>query len=60
MSKRVEVTITVGTRKMTLEGPEDFVRMEVERFATLPDLEKNQSALMPPGRRRYLRAERCN
>jgi hypothetical protein len=33
--KRIEVTITVGDRRVTLEGPEDFVREEVERLAGL-------------------------
>lgn len=32
MSKRVDVTITFGDRKISLEGPEDFVRTEVERL----------------------------
>jgi hypothetical protein len=30
---RITVTLTIGDRTMTLEGPEDFVRQEVERFA---------------------------
>jgi hypothetical protein len=38
MAKRIEVTVTVGDRKVKLEGPEDFVREEVERFANLPPL----------------------
>ena len=33
MPNKIEVTITIGDRKLTLEGPEDFVRSEVERFA---------------------------
>jgi hypothetical protein len=33
MAKRIEVTITIGDRKVTLEGPEEFVREEIERFA---------------------------
>jgi hypothetical protein len=36
MTKIIEVTITIGDRKITLEGPEDFVRQEVERFANAP------------------------
>lgn len=36
MPKTVIVTITVGNRRITLEGPEDFVRGEVRRF-TAPD-----------------------
>jgi hypothetical protein len=32
MSKRVNVTITLGDRKISLEGPEDFVRAEIERL----------------------------
>jgi hypothetical protein len=30
--RRVEVSITIDDKKVTLEGPEDFVREEVERF----------------------------
>jgi len=34
MTKRVEVTVTLdGGRRVTLEGPEDFVRGEVQRLA---------------------------
>lgn len=36
MSKRVEVTLTFGDRKISLEGPEDFVRTEVERLVRGP------------------------
>jgi hypothetical protein len=36
MVKRVEVTLTIGDRKISLEGPEDFVRAEVERFVHGP------------------------
>lgn len=35
MTKRIEVGLTIGDRKVTLEGPEDFVREEVERLANL-------------------------
>jgi len=35
MTSRVTVSITVGDRKITLEGPEEFVRNEVERLATM-------------------------
>jgi hypothetical protein len=34
--KQIKVTVTVDDRKITLEGPEDFVREEAERFARLP------------------------
>lgn len=30
---RIEVTVTLGDRRITLEGPEDFVREEVRRLA---------------------------
>ena len=30
--KRIKVSVTVADRKVTLEGPEDFVRTEVERL----------------------------
>jgi hypothetical protein len=33
--KRISVSITVGDRRVVLEGPESFVREEVERFAGL-------------------------
>ncbi|PYT15308.1 MAG: hypothetical protein DMG59_14230 [Acidobacteria bacterium] len=33
MEKTVAVTVTIGDRRITLEGPEDFVRGEVRRFA---------------------------
>jgi hypothetical protein len=33
MTRRIEVSITIGDRRVTLEGPEDFVRTEVERLA---------------------------
>lgn len=32
MEKTISVTVTVDDRKITLEGPEDFVRAEVRRF----------------------------
>jgi|SRR5579871_1644596 len=35
MQKNVTVTLTVDDRRITLEGPEDFVRSEVRRFAGL-------------------------
>jgi len=38
MTKRVEVTISIGDKRITLEGPEDFVRGEVERFANLTSI----------------------
>lgn len=37
MEKTVTVTMTVGDRRITLEGPEDFVRAEVQRFASSQD-----------------------
>ncbi len=30
--ERIEVTVTLGDRRVTLEGPEEFVRQEVERL----------------------------
>ena len=36
MSKRVEVTLTFGDRRISLEGPEEFVRAEVERLVRGP------------------------
>jgi hypothetical protein len=45
MEKTVAVTVTVGNRRITLEGPEDFVRAEVRRF-TSPDPEP--AGVSPP------------
>lgn len=36
MRKTLKATVTVDNRRITLEGPEDFVRAEVRRFIT-PD-----------------------
>jgi hypothetical protein len=36
MEKIVAVTVTIGDRRITLEGPEDFVRAEVRRFTADP------------------------
>lgn len=35
MAERLEVTVTIDDRKITLEGPEPFVREEVERLVRL-------------------------
>lgn len=35
MSRRVQVTVSIDEKKVTLEGPEDFVRQEVERLVQL-------------------------
>lgn len=37
MEKILAVTVTVDNRRITLEGPEDFVRAEVRRFTSLGD-----------------------
>ena len=44
MTKRVEVTVTIGDRKITFEGPEDFVRSEVQRLTA-----KGNATGMPQG-----------
>jgi hypothetical protein len=36
MSKRIKVTISIGDRQISLAGPEDFVRAEVERLTHSP------------------------
>jgi len=36
MTRRTKVTLTIGDRTITLEGPEDFVRAEVERLVGAP------------------------
>jgi hypothetical protein len=33
-AKRISVTVSVDDRKVTIEGPEDFVRAEVQRITT--------------------------
>jgi hypothetical protein len=49
MQKNVSVTVTVGDRRITLEGPEDFVRGEVRRFSGLePQPTAVASAATPP------------
>jgi hypothetical protein len=47
MQKNVTVTVTVGDRRVTLEGPEDFVRGEVRRFAGL-DLQPAKATATAP------------
>jgi hypothetical protein len=33
--EKIQVTVTVGNKQVTLEGPEDFVRSEVQRLTNL-------------------------
>jgi len=33
MSKEIEVTVRLGDKRLTIQGPEDFVRGEIDRFA---------------------------
>jgi hypothetical protein len=49
MSKRVEVTISVDDKRITLEGPEDFVRAEVERLVNLVPSVPMHSHEIPAG-----------
>ena len=35
MDRRIEVTLSLGDKRITLEGPEDFVREEVERLVAV-------------------------
>ena len=42
MEKRIQVTITVQDRKVTLEGPEEFVREEVQRLTAFPSASTSQ------------------
>ncbi|HWZ55396.1 MAG TPA: hypothetical protein VNZ63_04950 [Verrucomicrobiae bacterium] len=44
MSKQIKVTVTVNDRRITLEGPEEFVRAEVERFALLKPVEGSRDS----------------
>lgn len=43
MSARVSVTVTIEDIKVSLEGPEEFVREEIERLVRIR-LQRNQSA----------------
>jgi hypothetical protein len=44
--KKVIVTVTLGESKITIEGPEGFVRSEVERLATLQTTTKKEKSEM--------------
>jgi hypothetical protein len=44
MEKTLVVTVTVDNRRITLEGPEDFVRAEVRRFTVLGEAARSTSA----------------
>ena len=35
MAEKIEVTVTLDDKKVTIEGPEDFVRSEVQRLTNL-------------------------
>jgi len=50
MTKRIDVTITIGDRKISIEGPEDFVRSEVERFAGISSEPRVQKATVDQSR----------
>jgi hypothetical protein len=50
MEKTVTVTVTVGSRRITLEGPEDFVTAEVRRFASTDAEPAKTSSPAPTGR----------
>lgn len=50
MQKTITVTVTIDDRRITLEGPEDFVRGEVRRFAALdPQPAKTSAAATATG-----------
>lgn len=48
MQKTVAVTVTVGDRRITLEGPEDFVRAEVRRLTEPGPEPANVKAKLEP------------
>jgi hypothetical protein len=63
MTKRLEVTVTIDDRKITLEGPEDFVRMEVQRLtakqaASAPQPEVTAAASRGAGPEAAITSER--
>jgi hypothetical protein len=35
MTQRIQVTVTIGEKQVTLDGPEEFVREEVQRLTNL-------------------------
>lgn len=35
MAEKIKVTVTIGDRQITLEGPEDFVQSEVQRLSNI-------------------------
>jgi hypothetical protein len=35
MAEKIKVTVTIGDKEVTIEGPEDFVRAEVQRLTNL-------------------------
>ncbi len=54
MPKHIQVAVTFGDRKITLEGPEAFVREEIERLAKLSGgsqpVAQVTEAISPPDR----------
>lgn len=57
--KRIEVTVKVGEARVTLEGPEGFVRQEVERLATLGSTNRQATDAQPQiqGEREFIMAK---
>jgi hypothetical protein len=45
MEKTITVTVTIDDRRITLEGPEEFVRAEVRRFASTGDEEAKDASV---------------
>jgi hypothetical protein len=63
-AKRISVTVSVDDRKVTLEGPEDFVRAEVQRITTpmgnnpTPGSSENGRQAMPQSEKDMIAAKR--
>jgi hypothetical protein len=49
MEKTITVTVTVDDRRITLEGPEDFVRSEVRRFTSSNGDDAKEKSADRPG-----------
>lgn len=61
MTDRIQVTVTLGDKEVTLDGPEDFVRAEVQRLTNLiaplgsaPASAKGAEAETPANERQFV------
>src|SRR5437879_6261382 len=63
MTEKIQVTVMVGDKRVTLEGPEDFVRAEVQRLTNIAVADSrtpvaadhvNAGAGVPPTEREFV------